>query len=92
MNDPERRSALPRRRPHPGPAAHAARPPDPDAYAFLLGPRVLAPAGSFYAYEPFRRLAPLEDEHALRLGLAPYSDESDVARVLAGLREFLGRR
>ena len=56
------------------------------------GRDVLAPAGSFYAYEPFRRLAPLEDEHALRLGLAPYSDESDVARVLAGLREFLGRR
>jgi hypothetical protein len=23
------------------------------------------------------------DEHALRMGLAPYSDESDVARVLA---------
>jgi selenocysteine lyase/cysteine desulfurase len=92
MNDPERRSALPRRRPHPDPAAHAAGRRTRTPTRSCSGRDVLAPAGSFYAYEPFRRLAPLEDEHALRLGLAPYSDESDVARVLAGLREFLGRR
>ena len=61
-----------------------------DAYQFLLGRDVLAPAGSFYAYEPFRRLG-LDDEHALRLGLAPYSDDTDVARVLNGLAAFLAK-
>ena len=59
-----------------------------DAYRFLADRAVLAPAGTFYAYEPFRRLA-LDDEHGLRLGLAPYSDDSEVDRVLDGLREFL---
>ncbi|MEU6037710.1 cysteine desulfurase-like protein [Actinomadura sp. NPDC047616] len=61
-----------------------------DAYEFLLGRDVLAPAGSFYAYEPFRRLN-LDDEHALRLGLAPYNDDTEVARVLDGLAAFLAR-
>lgn len=59
-----------------------------DAYGFLAGRNVLAPAGSFYAYEPFRRLA-LDDEHALRLGLAPYVDDDDVDRVIEGLAAFL---
>lgn len=59
-----------------------------DAYGFLAGRNVLAPAGSFYAYEPFRRLA-LDDEHALRLGLAPYVNDDDVDRVLEGLAAFL---
>jgi cysteine desulfurase family protein (TIGR01976 family) len=59
-----------------------------EAYEFLAGRDVLAPAGSFYAYEPFRRLG-LDDQHGLRLGLAPYSDDSDVARVLDGLAAFL---
>lgn len=59
-----------------------------DAYEFLAGLNVLAPAGSFYAYEPFRRLA-LDDENGLRLGVAPYTDDSDVARVLDGLAAFL---
>ena len=61
-----------------------------DAYEFLAERDVLAPAGSFYAYEPFRRLG-LDDEHGLRLGVAPYTDDSDVARVLDGLAAFLGR-
>ncbi|MFJ8582245.1 cysteine desulfurase-like protein [Micromonospora sp. NPDC093277] len=61
-----------------------------DAYQFLLDRDVLAPAGSFYAYEPFRRLG-LDDEHALRLGLAPYSDDTDIARVLDGLAAFLAQ-
>ena len=60
-----------------------------DAYEFLLQRDVLAPAGSFYAYEVFRRLQ-LDDEDALRLGLAPYSDDTDVQRVLEGLAAFLG--
>lgn len=57
-----------------------------DAYRFLASRDVLAPAGSFYAYEPFRRLG-LTD--ALRVGLAPYTDADDVARLLDGLRAFL---
>ncbi|MEU7872620.1 hypothetical protein [Dactylosporangium sp. NPDC049140] len=28
------------------------------------------------------------DEHGLRLDLAPYTDEEDIARVLDGLRAF----
>ncbi len=59
-----------------------------DAYEHLATRQVLVPAGSFYAHEPFTRLA-LADEHGLRLGLAPYSDADDVNRVLTGLREFL---
>ncbi len=59
-----------------------------EAYRFLATRGVLAPAGTFYAYEPFRRLG-LTDEHGLRLGLAPYSTDDDVERVLAGLAEFL---
>ena len=50
---------------------------------------VLAPAGSFYAHEPFTRLA-LADENALRLGMAPYVDDEDVDRALAGIAAFLG--
>jgi cysteine desulfurase family protein (TIGR01976 family) len=61
-----------------------------DASEFLGRRNVLAPAGSFYAYEPFRRLD-LDDQHGLRLGLAPYNDETDVARALDGLAAFLGR-
>jgi cysteine desulfurase family protein (TIGR01976 family) len=59
-----------------------------DAYAFLAARDVLAPAGSFYAYEPFRRLG-LDDENGLRLGLAPYVDDDDVDRVLDGIGAFL---
>lgn len=61
-----------------------------DAYRFLAERGVLAPAGSFYAYEGFRRLG-LEDENALRLGLAPYVDDTDVDRALEGLAAFLHR-
>ncbi len=49
---------------------------------------VHAPAGSFYAYEPFRRLG-LRDDDALRVGLAPYSSDDDVVRLLDGLGEAL---
>lgn len=58
------------------------------AYEFLSAVGVAAPAGSFYAYEPFRRLG-FADEHALRIGLAAYTDDADVQRLLAGLRDFL---
>lgn len=61
-----------------------------DAYEFLAARDVLAPAGSFYAYEPFRRLR-LDDQHGLRLGLAPYNDETDIARAIDALGAFVTR-
>ncbi|MGY1781457.1 cysteine desulfurase-like protein [Geodermatophilus sp. SYSU D01036] len=50
--------------------------------------RVNAPAGNFYAIEASRRLG-LGDAGGLRVGLAPYSDDDDVDRLLAGLRAAL---
>lgn len=58
------------------------------ASGFLAERLVHAPAGFFYAHELMRRLA-LADDAALRVGLAPYSDEEDVDRLLGGLREFV---
>ena len=60
-----------------------------DAYRFLAEQGVNAPAGSFYAYEPARRLG-LGSAGGLRVGLAPYTDDSDVDRLLDGLAKFLG--
>lgn len=48
---------------------------------------VNAPAGSFYALECARWLG-LGDAGAVRAGIAPYTDESDVDRLLAGVREI----
>lgn len=59
-----------------------------DAYEFLATRNVLAPAGQFYAYEPYRRLG-IDDEGGLRLGLAPYSTAEEVDRALAALTDFL---
>lgn len=50
---------------------------------------VLAPAGSFYAYETFARLG-LDDDAGLRVGMAPYVSEEDVDRLLAALADHLG--
>jgi cysteine desulfurase family protein (TIGR01976 family) len=61
-----------------------------DAYLFLAEAGVLAPASDFYAYEAFKSLGS-DDTGALRLGVAPYTDDRDVERVLDGLREFLSR-
>ncbi|MEO9140584.1 MAG: aminotransferase class V-fold PLP-dependent enzyme, partial [Jatrophihabitans sp.] len=58
-----------------------------DAYRFLAERGVNAPAGTFYALEPARRMG-LPDG-GLRVGLEPYTDESDVDRLLTGLAEFL---
>jgi cysteine desulfurase family protein (TIGR01976 family) len=58
-----------------------------EAYAFLAERGVNAPAGSFYALEASRRLG-LGDTGALRVGLAPYVDETDVDRLLAALGAF----
>ena len=59
-----------------------------DAYRFLAGRGVNAPAGSFYAIEASRWLG-LGDTGGLRVGLAPYSDTDDVDRLVTGLREWL---
>lgn len=57
---------------------------------FLAQRGVNAPAGSFYAYEASRRLG-LGATGGLRVGLAPYSDDDDVDRLLAGLVAFFSR-
>ena len=62
-----------------------------DAYRFLLTRDVLAPAGFFYAHQAQLRLG-LDDPEALRMGLAPYCTDDDVARLRNGLAEFLARR
>ncbi len=59
-----------------------------EAARFLATLEVNAPAGSFYALEASRWLG-LGDTGGLRVGLAPYSDESDVDRLLSGLEQFL---
>jgi cysteine desulfurase family protein (TIGR01976 family) len=54
----------------------------------LAADRVLAPSGNFYALEASRHLG-LGDDGGLRVGLAPYTDASDVDRLLAGLAAAL---
>ncbi|MFD4422434.1 cysteine desulfurase-like protein [Agromyces sp. NPDC058484] len=54
----------------------------------LAAGKVLAPSGNFYALEASRRLG-LGDDGGLRVGLAPYTDESDVDRLLEGLAAAL---
>ncbi|MFE1444031.1 cysteine desulfurase-like protein [Streptomyces sp. NPDC058739] len=58
-----------------------------EAQSHLAARGVVAPAGSFYAYEPFTALK-LPDP-ALRVGLAPYTTDDDVDRLLDGLATFL---
>ncbi|MFC4070505.1 cysteine desulfurase-like protein [Actinoplanes subglobosus] len=53
--------------------------------AHLASLDVLAPAGSFYAYEPF---VALKLDAALRVGLAPYNTVGEVDRLLDGLAAF----
>jgi cysteine desulfurase family protein (TIGR01976 family) len=65
-------------------AGHAAS----DLTQRLAADRVLAPSGNFYALEASRHLG-LGDAGGLRVGLAPYTDEEDVERLLAGLAAAL---
>lgn len=63
---------------------------DPAEACRFLGERdVLAPAGTFYAHEPFRAMR-LEVDSGMRVGLAAYNDDSEVDRLLTGLGDFLG--
>ncbi|TLP78940.1 cysteine desulfurase-like protein [Nesterenkonia sphaerica] len=55
-----------------------------DVSAALHRANIQAPAGSFYAYETFRQLA-LPDTGGLRLGMAPYTNDDDVDRLLETL-------
>lgn len=59
------------------------------AHAYLAERQVVAMAGSFYAYEPFKALG-LSDP-ALRVGLAPYNTDQEVDRLLTGMQAFLER-
>jgi cysteine desulfurase family protein (TIGR01976 family) len=61
-----------------------------DVRDFLAARNVNAPAGTFYAYEAARRLG-LGPSGGLRIGLAPYTDDADVDRLLEGLTAFFGR-
>ncbi|MFF0267366.1 cysteine desulfurase-like protein [Kribbella sp. NPDC004536] len=65
---------------------------EPSAVAeHLARAGVNAPAGSFYAYEPARQLG-LGPAGAVRAGLAPYNDQSDVDRLVAALSTLTGSR
>ncbi|GAA1353109.1 cysteine desulfurase-like protein [Saccharothrix algeriensis] len=59
-----------------------------EAYRFLATLDVNAPAGSFYALETSRWLG-LGDAGGLRVGLAAYSTDAEVDRLLDGLGRFL---
>ena len=59
-----------------------------DVTRALAAGKVLAPSGNFYALEVSRHLG-LGDEGGLRMGLAPYTDASDVDRLLEGLAAAL---
>jgi selenocysteine lyase/cysteine desulfurase len=48
---------------------------------------VNAPASHFYAIEASRHLG-LGDEGGVRVGLAPYTDDSDIDRLLTALSEI----
>jgi len=61
-----------------------------DITEHLAARGVNAPSGNFYALECSRWLG-LGDEGGVRVGLAPYSDESDIDRLLEGLREAIPR-
>ncbi|MBE7162567.1 MAG: cysteine desulfurase-like protein [Williamsia herbipolensis] len=59
-----------------------------EASAFLAARDVLAPSGTFYAHEPAVALG-LDDEGGLRLGVAAYTSDDDVDRLVAGLHDYL---
>ncbi len=58
-----------------------------NVYAELGKVGVNAPAGNFYAIECSRWLG-LGDTGAVRAGMAPYTDASDVDRLIAGVAEI----
>jgi cysteine desulfurase family protein (TIGR01976 family) len=61
--------------------------PGAEVYRHLASRDVNAPAGSFYALEASRWMG-LGDQGAVRAGIAPYNDEEDVDRLVAGVAEL----
>jgi selenocysteine lyase/cysteine desulfurase len=61
--------------------------PNADVYAKLAQDNVNAPAGRFYAIDCASRLG-LDETGAVRAGIAPYTDESDVDRLVAGVERI----
>ncbi len=61
-----------------------------DIYVALAAKKVNLPAHNFYALEVSRKLG-LGDAGALRAGLAPYSTQNDVDRLVSGLRAIVGK-
>jgi len=59
-----------------------------DLAAHLATRDVLAPAGHFYALEAARVMGLDGDVTGLRIGLAAYTSDDDVDRLLAGIRDF----
>jgi len=57
-----------------------------DVYEHLASRGVNAPASQFYAIEASRWMG-LGDEGAVRAGLAPYTNDEDIDRLLAGVAE-----
>jgi selenocysteine lyase/cysteine desulfurase len=55
-----------------------------EVYESLAAVGVNAPAGSFYALEASRWIG-LGDAGAVRAGLAPYTNDDDIDRLLAGV-------
>jgi cysteine desulfurase family protein (TIGR01976 family) len=59
-----------------------------EVYRALAERGVNAPASNFYAIECSRHLG-LGDEGGVRVGLAPYTNDEDVERLIQGLQEVL---
>ena len=61
-----------------------------DGSVFLAERGVSAPSSSFYAWE-LAHLLGLGEAGGMRVGLAPYTDDEDVDRLLEGLGDWLRR-
>lgn len=58
-----------------------------DIHRELAAQNINAPASSFYALEASRRLG-LGDTGAVRVGLAPYTNDEEIDRLIAALRDL----
>lgn len=64
--------------------------PPREVYLGLAEQRINAPAGNFYAVEASRHLG-LGDEGAVRAAIAPYTDDSDVDRLVTAVAQIAAR-
>ena len=62
--------------------------PADEVSVLLAGRDINAPSGSFYAWEAAHHLG-LGADGGLRIGLAPYTTEDEIDRLLAALGEIL---